>query len=139
MRLEAERVLEDQEPYLSNLTSWSSWERWRDAVVARYRAQGAQCPLATLMRQVGATPRADEAVAALLDRWESRLVAGIRAMQESGDFRDSLVPERTAAAIVAAVQGGVQLLRTTGTTSHLEAVLDLLLDHLRARPGVLPA
>ena len=44
-RYEADRVLDDQQPQLGNLTSWDAWTQWRDVVVARYRAQGEYCPL----------------------------------------------------------------------------------------------
>jgi NAD(P)-dependent dehydrogenase (short-subunit alcohol dehydrogenase family) len=40
-RHEADRVIDDQQPYLGALTSWAAWGRWRDAVVARYRALAA--------------------------------------------------------------------------------------------------
>jgi hypothetical protein len=52
-------------------------------------------------------------------------------MQAAGEVRADLSPERTAAALVAGIQGGVLLLRTTGETTHLEAALDVALDHLR--------
>jgi hypothetical protein len=43
---EADQVLEDQEPYLHDLTSWQAWQNWRDAVIARYDKQGVSCPSA---------------------------------------------------------------------------------------------
>ena len=43
---EAQTVLDDQQPHLGALTSWAAWQRWRDAVVDRYRRQGQHCPLA---------------------------------------------------------------------------------------------
>src|SRR6266536_2612246 len=36
---EADRVLDDQQPALNQLTSWAAWQAWRDRVVERYRAQ----------------------------------------------------------------------------------------------------
>ena len=36
---EADRVLEDQRPYLDQLVTWEDWRKWRDVVVARYRLQ----------------------------------------------------------------------------------------------------
>src|SRR3981189_1081797 len=42
---EADRGVDDQQPYLGCLDSWDAWYGWRDAVVARYEAQGDQCPL----------------------------------------------------------------------------------------------
>ena len=130
-RLEADRVLADQQPHLADLTTWPSWTRWRDALVARYRAQGRLCPLGTLMDQVRNTPGAAEVVTVLLTQWADDIERGIRTMQHTGEIRVELPPRRTAAAFIAGIQGGVQVLRSTGSTDHLEAVLDLLIDHLR--------
>ena len=52
---EADRVLEDQQPYLGCLDSWDAWQRWRDVVVKRYEDQGDQCPLGSLFFQLGRT------------------------------------------------------------------------------------
>jgi AcrR family transcriptional regulator len=130
---EADRVLSDQQPHLGALTSWASWERWRDAVLARYRAQGRHCPLGALMSQIGSTPGAAEVSTALLTNWQAHIRIGIEQMQATGKIRTSLDPERTAAAFIAGIQGGVQVLRSTGSTVTLEATLDLLIDHLRGR------
>ncbi len=132
-RHEADRVLSDQQPHLGALTSWAAWERWRDAVVARYRAQGRNCPLGALMGQIGTTPGAAEVVTALLANWQAHVRVGIEQMQAGGLVRRSLDPDRTAAAFIAGIQGGVQVLRSTGSPATLEATLDLLLDHLRGR------
>jgi AcrR family transcriptional regulator len=130
-RREAERVLHDQQPHLGALTSWAAWQRWRDAVVARYRAQGRNCPLAALVGQVGSTPGASEVVTTLLAQWQAELRQGIEQMQHAGKVRAGLDADRVAAAFIAGIQGGVQVLRSTGSTRHLEASLDLLIDHLR--------
>ncbi|HEX3540361.1 MAG TPA: TetR/AcrR family transcriptional regulator [Acidimicrobiales bacterium] len=129
---EADRVLTDQQPHLATLTSWGAWERWRDAVVARYRAQGALCPLGSLMTQVGTTPGAAEIVSALLAQWGGHIASGVRQMRQAGLVRSGISPEQAAAAFIAGIQGGVQVLRSTGRIDHLEAVLDALIDHLRS-------
>ncbi|MBW4719976.1 TetR/AcrR family transcriptional regulator [Saccharothrix obliqua] len=126
-RYEAELVLQDQQPHLGALTSRAAWGRWREAVVARYRAQGRHCPLGSLMAQVGGTPGASEVVTALLARWQEDLRLGIVAMREAGLVGD-VDADRLAAAFIAGIQGGVQVLRSTGSTAHLEAVLDALLE-----------
>lgn len=130
-RAEADKVIADQQPHLGALTSWAAWENWRDAVVARYRAQGASCPLGSLMNQVGATPGAAEVVTTLLNQWQGDVLRGITAMQAQGDVRPALDADRMAAAFIAGIQGGVQMLRTTGSTAHLEAAMDVLIEHLR--------
>ncbi|NUP54148.1 MAG: TetR/AcrR family transcriptional regulator [Catenulispora sp.] len=131
-RFEADRVISDQQPHLGALTSWAAWTRWRNAIVARYRAQGPSCPLGTLMDQVGATPGAAEVAAALLARWQGMIRAGIAAMQAEDLVDPALDADRAAAAFIAGIQGGVQILRSTGESTHLEAVVDLLIEHLRA-------
>ncbi|HEY9290909.1 MAG TPA: TetR/AcrR family transcriptional regulator [Microlunatus sp.] len=130
-RYEADRVLTDQDPYLSHLTSWAAWERWKDAVVTRYRVQGTNCPLAALMTQVRQTPGAEQVTMTLLAQWEDKLADGVVTMQRAGKIRDGLDPRQTAQAIIAAIQGGVAVLMSTGRSDHLEAALDLTLSHLR--------
>ena len=138
-RYEADRVLTDQQPQLSQLTSWDSWLAWRDAVVARYREQGQQCPLSALVTQLGrATPGAQAVVTELMGQWQAEIAAGVRYMQASGEISPDLDPERTAAAIVAGIQGGVVMLMSTGNTTPLEAALDLAIGYLRASSRVVP-
>jgi AcrR family transcriptional regulator len=138
-RYEADRVLADQQPQLSHLTSWDSWLAWRDAVIARYREQGQRCPLSALVTQLGrATPGAQAVVTELLGQWQAEIAAGIRSMQASGEISLDLDPGRTAAAIVAGIQGGVVMLMSTGDTTPLEAALDLAIGHLRASSSLSP-
>jgi len=134
-RAEAGRVLEDQQPHLDALDSWAAWERWRRAVIARYRAQGPNCPLAALMNQLGTVPGASEVSTVLLKQWQDRVEAGIRTMQAKGEVGTAINARRTAAAFIAGIQGGVIVLRTTGSTEHLESIFAVLLSHLRSSAG----
>jgi AcrR family transcriptional regulator len=132
-RYEADRVLADQQPQLGDLTSWASWLAWRDAVVARYREQGQQCPLSALTTQLGrATPGARAVVTELIGQWQAEIAAGVRHMQDAGEIAPDLDPVRTAAAIVAGIQGGVVMLMSTGDTTPLESALDLAIAYLQA-------
>lgn len=125
---EAERVLTDQEPHLSDLTSWDAWQRWRDAVIARYRAQGPDCPLHALMTQVSVgTPGSHAVVVGLMSAWEGALRTGIETMQAQGEVDPAIDAEATAKALLATVQGGVQILMATGDVTPLAAGLDLAL------------
>jgi AcrR family transcriptional regulator len=130
-RFEAGRVLDDQQPQLGALTSWAAWQEWRDVVVARYRAQGMDCPLSALMSQVGrSTPGARAVVTELMSQWQAQVRAGIEHLQAAGEVGADLDADRTAAAMIASIQGGVGMLMSTGSTEHLEAGIDLVLDHL---------
>ncbi|MFI6762234.1 TetR/AcrR family transcriptional regulator [Micromonospora sp. NPDC050417] len=135
-RYEAGRVLIDQQPFLGDLTSWSAWHAWRDAVVARYRAQGQQCPLNVLVSQLGRnTPGAQAVVHELIRQWQSEIVVGIRHMQGIGEIDPELDADRTAAALIAGIQGGVTMMLSTGRLTHLEAALDVGIDNLRRVHG----
>jgi AcrR family transcriptional regulator len=132
-RYGAGRVLADQQPQLSALTSWPSWLAWRDTVIARYREQGQQCPLNALITQLGrATPGAQAVVTQLMGQWQSEIAAGVRNMQATGEISPDLDAGRTAAAIVAGIQGGVVMMMSTGDTTPLEAALDLAIGYLQA-------
>jgi len=130
-RHESERVLADQQPHLGALTSWAAWDRWRDAVVARYRAQGRNCPLGSLIAQAGATPGAAEVIVSLLERWREHIRQGIAGMQRAGLVRGGVDADQVSAAFVAGIQGGVSVLRSTGSTAHLEATMDTLIGYLK--------
>lgn len=130
---EADRVLEDQQPYLGRLDSWEAWGKWRDVVVQRYEEQGDHCPLGSLLLQVGrTTPGARAIVVGLLDTWQESLAAGIRAMQANGHLPEDLEVDQHAASLLAGIQGGVTILLATGRSIHLRAALDQGIGALRA-------
>jgi AcrR family transcriptional regulator len=130
---EAQTVLDDQQPYLGELTSWAAWQRWRDAVVDRYRRQGQHCPLAVLMSEIGrTTPGAQAVTSALMDKWHNEIAEGVRHMQEQGKVADGHDADRLAAALLAGIQGGVGVLLATGDMGYLEAALDVGIELLRS-------
>jgi AcrR family transcriptional regulator len=134
---EADRVLEDQQPALDQLTSWPAWQAWRDRVVGRYRAQGQSCPLAVLTSQLGpGSPEHQEVVVGLFRRWQQKIADGIRSMQASGQIAPSVDADRRAAALLAGLQGGVLIMLATGEISHLEVALDEGIGALRGAPEV---
>jgi AcrR family transcriptional regulator len=129
---EADQVLTDQEPMLSHLTSWPAWYQWRDALVARYLAQGVQCPLNGLLGNASRrSPGAQAVLIGLMTRWQDAIAEGIRAMQSTGDIGADVDPVRASSALLAGIQGGVLLLLSTGRIDHLEAALDLTIGSLR--------
>jgi AcrR family transcriptional regulator len=129
---EADRVLGDQQPQLEQLTSWNAWQEWRDVVVEKYRRQGVNCPLGVLITEIGRhTPAAQAVTAKLLAQWQQRIQTGIEAMLAAGEIRPDVDPARASAALIAAIQGGVVILMSSGSAKHLEYALDLCLDYLR--------
>ena len=129
---EAALVLSDQQPHLGQLTSWAAWQRWRDALVTRYRRQGQLCPLSTVMSEIGRTPGAQAVTTALIGQWRADLETGVRAMQAQGKISADTDPTRAAAALLAGIQGGVSVLLSTGDIGYLEAALDVGIAALRS-------
>jgi AcrR family transcriptional regulator len=130
---ESQMVLDDQQPHLGALTSWAAWQRWRDAVVDRYRRQGQNCPIAVLMSEIGrTTPGAEAVTAELIAKWCEAIATGIRSMQAQGKVAGSVNGERAAAALLAGIQGGVGIMLATGDLTYLEAALDEGIDGLRS-------
>ena len=139
-QFEADRVLLDQQPHLSDLTTWESWQRWKAALLRRYRKQGATCPMAVLMSELGRTDPAAQAVTrSLLLRWRSDLATGVRAMQVKGTAPAALDPDRFAGAIVAGIQGGVAILLATGSSAERARRSSLLSARHRAPCGRRPS
>ena len=132
-RFEADQVLAVQQPQLGRLTSWAAWQRWRDTVVSHYRGRGQHCPLNVLISQLGrATPGAQAVVSEMLRRWQDEIETGIRQLRDAGEVGAEVDAERTAAALLAGIQGGVVVMLSTGGIEHLEAALDVGIANLRA-------
>jgi AcrR family transcriptional regulator len=129
---EAEQVIVDQQPYLGDLTSWRKWQAWRQRVIQKYTAQGDRCPLAALTTHMGkATPATREIVSDLYDTWAQYLAAGVQALKDSGEIDANTDVDARATAVLASIQGGVQMMQATGRISFLETALGEALDAMR--------
>ena len=60
-------------------------------------------------------------------------------MQEAGEVTPDLDADRTAAAILAGIQGGVVMMMSTGDITPLEAALDLGIAYLRSPGSIVPS
>jgi AcrR family transcriptional regulator len=132
--LQIERVLEAQRPYLDELDTWASWDRWRDAVLAHYGAQPHWgCPIGALTAElVRSEPdRAPEAIAHM-ERWRHHLEAGLARMAESGLLRADTDPRTLSLSVFAALQGGLTLSAMAESIEPLQAALDGALATLHA-------
>ncbi|MCS5717707.1 TetR/AcrR family transcriptional regulator [Herbiconiux sp. CPCC 205763] len=130
---EAASVLADQEPYLSELTSWDAWTKWRDILIARYAALGSRCPLGVLTTQLGPTSPTSERIANdLLVTWQNHIRTGIESMQSIGQIRQTIDAATASAALISGIYGGVVILLATGSTTHLQASLDMSIEDLKS-------
>ncbi|GAA2629765.1 TetR/AcrR family transcriptional regulator [Dactylosporangium fulvum] len=131
-RHEAQQVLLEQEPQLSDLGPPGSWSEWRDVVIARYERQGTRCPMSALTRQLAPShPEVGAVVAGLLTEWQRRIEAGLA--------RAGVEQARTRAIIIlAALQGGISLLLATGDSTALRVALDAAIADLLETPSGAP-
>ena len=131
-RHEADQVIEEQMPYLGDLTTWRKWQTWRRRVIAMYDAQRAGCPLSTLTAQLrGTDPAMREITNTMLDRWHAYLVKGVQNLKDSGETAPTVDPLKSATLILTAVTGGAGLLISTNRLTYLEVALTEALDALR--------
>jgi TetR/AcrR family transcriptional repressor of nem operon len=129
-------VLAAQSPELDGLDSMPALQAWRDRVVA-LNAQVAcagGCPLGRLASELAESdPAARSALAAGFSRWQDRLTAGLRTMQERGELDAGADASSLALGLLAAAQGGLLLAQTARTTAPLEVALDLALEGIQGR------
>ena len=132
---EGEQLLAAQLPWLDDLSTWESWHGWRDALVEYYLGLGRwACPIGSLAWEAAATdPELAAFVAQAMVLWRTKLADGIRRLRDREGLGTDADPDRLAAAILAAVQGGLMLSQPERSSWPLEAALDSLLDVLR--PG----
>jgi len=82
-----------------------------------------------------ATPGTQAVTRQLISLWQAQITAGIRAMQDQREVPLGLDADRAAAALLAGIQGGVLIMMSTGSLTHLEAALDLGIHQLLAPPA----
>ena len=131
---EGQQLLAAQLPWLDDLSTWESWHAWRDALVEYYLGLGRwACPIGSLAWEAASTdPELAAFVAQAMSQWRVKLADGIRRMRDASHVDDAVDPDRLAAAILAAVQGGLMLSQPERSSWPLEAALDSLLDVLRS-------
>lgn len=129
---EAEQVLEVQQPSLGDLTTWESWQKWREVVINHYAELGQRCPLGSLTSELGkSSPEARAVVSNLYEAWEAALLRGVEALVPG----DGTSVDR-ARSILVAIQGGVVMLRATGRIDYLVAGLTGAIEPLRPATAV---
>ncbi|GAA3440270.1 TetR family transcriptional regulator C-terminal domain-containing protein [Kutzneria kofuensis] len=127
------RLLAIQEQLLTNLHSLRDLVQWLDEVVRLERGRDDEiCPLADLAELLADGDEAGRsAVRACFAAWESLLAVGITGVRDNGELAADVDPERLATGLMAALQGGLLLARTTRDVRRLEVALDIALGYVR--------
>lgn len=136
-----ELVLANQ-PALNDIDSWTGLRRWADQILDKHRVPGGPfaCPLGAMAAELKNDPAYLPALDAAFGRWESALAAGLEKMRQRGQLRKTADPHRLAAALLAALQGGMLSARVHNDIAPLEDAVDnalLALRHKAAAPPIL--
>lgn len=87
---------------------------------------------ASLLEAAATVSQGRQAVTpALVRRWHDQIATAIRRLQRDGRAADDIDADQSAAALLAGVQGGAEILLATGDRSYLEAAIDDALSMLR--------
>ncbi|ANP74626.1 TetR/AcrR family transcriptional regulator [Cryobacterium arcticum] len=129
---EGQQLLEAQEPFVHDLSTWESWNQWRAALVEYYLGLGRwACPIGSLATQAAMTdPDLEAFLGASMSDWRDLLAAGVTKMQAAGQIDREVDPQRIAVVILAAIQGGLVLSQPMRSAWPLEAALDSALEPL---------
>src|SRR5215468_10276355 len=126
--LQAERVLDAQQPHLEALDSLPAIRAWRDAFVRLNKVAGCRgCPLGSLASD---SEHARKRLAASFAIWRDRIQRGLKKMRERGELAASADPHELALALLAAIEGGLLLAKTTHSSRPLEIALDIAVEHV---------
>jgi len=130
--LQAERVLDAQKPHLEALDSLPAIRAWRDALVRLNRVAHCRgCPLGSLASELSNDSEgARKRLAASFAAWRDRIERGLETMRERGELAASADPQELALALLAAVEGGLLLAKTTHSSRPLEIALDMAIEHV---------
>jgi TetR/AcrR family transcriptional repressor of nem operon len=130
--LQAERVLAAQEPHLGALDSLRSLRAWGRAIIRlNEQVHMGGCPLGSLANELANTSEsARKRLAGDFGTWIDRIEHGLAKMHERGELAKSADPHELAIALLAAVQGGLLLAKTTRTSRPLEIAIDMAIDRV---------
>ena len=130
---QTQRVLDAQRSDLETLDSFEGLQRWRDHIVAfqQKRKGVGGCPVGSLANELSDT--SDTARTDLVNsfaQWQSYLETGLSLMRDRGDLRPDADPRDLATALMAALQGGLLLAKTSRSARPLQLALDMALAHI---------
>ena len=127
--LQATRVLGTHGRILEGFDSLSGIRKWTEALLLLSRGQG--CPLGALVYQLPRTAKgANKEVAEGMEAWRRRMENGLANMKARGELADEAEPAEIALAMLAAVQGGLLLSKSSKSNRPLEIALAMALEHV---------
>ncbi|AQS87975.1 transcriptional regulator [Neoasaia chiangmaiensis NBRC 101099] len=137
--LQTSRIVAANAQSLGALDSFVALRAWGDMIIAAFRAGGGigGCPIGSLANELAT--RSEEARLQLrqsFSSWSSVIENGLCRMRRAGQLDADTDVAAMAVAMVAAVQGGIVLAKTSRETRPLELAIDMALAHVKRHAGV---
>jgi AcrR family transcriptional regulator len=130
---QTQRVLAAQEPVLGKVDSPDGLRTWAETILDLNRGRTTGCPLGSLANELASQSEATRVqLVAGFDLWADRLSRGFAVMQSRGELSPSANPHDLAISVLAALQGGLLLAKTTRSTAPLALALNMALKHVDA-------
>jgi TetR/AcrR family transcriptional regulator, transcriptional repressor for nem operon len=127
-----EVVLRAQRPSLDAVRRFADLEQWKLRLLDSRAPEGG-CPLGSLIYHLARQDdRGRRALTVALSRWKGLLAAALSRLQAAGDLDSSADPAVLATGVIAALQGGYLLARTTRDPDQVRATLDMALAQVRS-------
>ena len=118
------------------IDSLQALTRWRDQVLSDANVPSVigGCPLGTVaMELADADPDARTIAAAKFDRWTASIAHGLERMRDRGELSPQANPADLAAALLAALQGGLLLSRVSKSNEPLQKALDAIITLIKTQ------
>jgi len=118
-------------PMLAAIEGIDGLRAWRDTIIAFQEDAGCRggCPLGSLGSELAELDHvARDDVAAGCSRWEAAIRACLQGMRDRGQLVPAADPGQLAAAMLAALQGGLLLAQIERNVRPLAAALDVMIS-----------
>jgi len=125
------------QPSLGQINSWHSIDAWAAEIISGHCIPGGPfaCPLGTMAAELKNDDSFRPSLHAAFRKWEAPLARGLKTMQDTGELVVAADPARLAAAVIAAMQGGMLLARVHEDVTPLKDALEAAIAQLhRWRP-----
>lgn len=135
---QAERVLDVHRPALGGVDGWTTLRRWRNLVVRLVRDAGCHggCPVGSLANELSELDESSRLrLSDVFAQWEGMVAQALQRMVDSGELSVSADVKQLSIAMMASLQGGFLLSKTSRSVRPLEIALDSAFDYLKAVAG----
>lgn len=135
IKFRVESLLAQQQRRLERVDSIRGLEIWRDELVERnaLRAGAYGCPLGSMANELADHDEATRRkLATHFDQWQQMLMNAIERLKALGVLRSDAESRALASGLLAALQGGYLLAKTTRDVNLMRVAIDMAIAHVRS-------